>query len=693
MEKIKFLLTVISFITIHFLNAQDCDYNKLPDGMVLYDFLEDNNIQFSVNGNIKAIPSKSGLNIDINPGQSGKIIFSGNWDLSCWTYLGYKIKNKSSQILRIDPIVKGKMSNRKWVKPINGIGWINPNETLEFNNLLLPDYGTKKSFYNKMSKDFPNMRGYPDGISFVSSFDMRFVEHIEIEFPPSESKQSFVLEKIRAYKPSISPKYLEDKESFFPFIDMYGQYIHANWSQKINNDNDLKAQILIENQDMKLHQISDEWSRYGGFKNGKKYKSTGHFRVEKIGDKWWFIDPEGYLFWSSGINSAGKLNIATPINGRRHFFKDLPNTENSNFYNGNKFNFGDLILSKKYGSSAMYLNRSLKRMKSWGTNTMGGWSNNAVVKVSDDQKVPYTLSIGTLKYKVNNKLPDVFNDNWLSTVNNNIIRASIDAKNDSFFIGFFVDNELTWFSPNDFVLEMFRFSKVSATKLNYISKLKKELININELNKKCGSTFNSWAELKDFKGDKLLYKLSDFNIRFYKEYCEIYFKTISEAIKNHCPEKLYLGCRWHTGGRKKHRNKYNIQIASKYMDVLSFNQYVNELDEFKFPSQNNIDKPFLISEFNFGALDVGKFYPGLGHASSQRNRGEKYENFVKSALNRTNCIGVHWFMWANSTTAGRGYEGENANCGVLSETDTPYYELIKYMRKINYNIYSYRTKK
>ena len=50
-------------------------------------------------------------------------------------------------------------------------------------------------------------------------------------------------------------------------------------------------------------------------------------------------------------------------------------------------------------------------------------------------------------------------------------------------------------------------------------------------------------------------------------------------------------------------------------------------------------------------------------------------------------------MWANSTTAGRGYEGENANCGIISETDTPYYELIKFMRKINYNIYSYRTKK
>ena len=24
------------------------------------------------------------------------------------------------------------------------------------------------------------------------------------------------------------------------------------------------------------------------------------FRVEKVDGKWWFVDPEGYLFWSVG---------------------------------------------------------------------------------------------------------------------------------------------------------------------------------------------------------------------------------------------------------------------------------------------------------------------------------------------------------------------------------------------------------
>ena len=687
------LFILLVFICMQYVNGQDCDYKNNPEGQILYDFSNEANVKFTTSGNINAYRSDLGINIEIEEGESGKIIFSGNWDLSCWSYLGYTITNNSKQVLRVNPIVKGKMKSRKWVAPIEGICWVNPLETLEFNNLLLPDYGTKKSFYNNLNLDFPNMRGFPDGISFVISFDMRFVEQIEIEFPKSQIEQSFILKKIRAHKPSIAPLYLIDKESFFPFIDKYGQYKHGDWPQKIKNDKQLKSQIQIEDEDLKLNPISEEWSKFGGYKQGLKLKGTGHFRVEKIDSKWWFIDPEGYLFWSSGINSVGKFNIATPINGRRHFFEDLPNRDKSNFYNGNKYNFGDLILSIKYGSSDLYLYRSLKRMKSWGMNTIGGWSNIDVIQANDDEKVPYTISVGTLKYKVNNKLPDVFNENWKNTVNNNIKRVSASVKNDSFFIGFFVDNELTWYDPNNFVLEMFKFKKSTATKSKYVKELKKEFVKIEVLNKKCGSNFISWKEFEVFEGDKFLSNLEDFNVKFYIQFCEKYFKTIKEAINYHSPEKLYLGCRWHKGGRKEHRNQYNIVIASKYVDVLSFNQYVNELNDFHFPGKEEVDKPFIISEFNFGALDVGKFYPGLGHASSQRNRGEKYENFIESALNTTNCIGAHWFMWANSTTAGRGYEGENANCGVLSETDTPYYELIKYMRKINYNIYSFRTKK
>ena len=37
---------------------------------------------------------------------------------------------------------------------------------------------------------------------------------------------------------------------------------------------------------------SDQFDRYGGYR-GIKGKKTGFFHVEKIGDRYWFITPEG----------------------------------------------------------------------------------------------------------------------------------------------------------------------------------------------------------------------------------------------------------------------------------------------------------------------------------------------------------------------------------------------------------------
>ena len=54
-----------------------------------------------------------------------------------------------------------------------------------------------------------------------------------------------------------------------------------------------------------------------------------------------------------------------------------------------------------------------------------------------------------------------------NTVNNNIKRVSA-VKNDSFFIGFFVDNELTWYDPNNFVLKCLSLKKVLLPNQNML---------------------------------------------------------------------------------------------------------------------------------------------------------------------------------------------------------------------------------
>ena len=45
----------------------------------------------------------------------------------------------------------------------------------------------------------------------------------------------------------------------------------------------------------------EERDRFGGW-TGIQSESTGFFRVEKIGGRWWFITPDGNVFMSTGMN-------------------------------------------------------------------------------------------------------------------------------------------------------------------------------------------------------------------------------------------------------------------------------------------------------------------------------------------------------------------------------------------------------
>ena len=63
--------------------------------------------------------------------------------------------------------------------------------------------------------------------------------------------------------------------------------------------------------------------RYGGYASGRR-KATGFFRVEKISDRWWFIDPEGCRFYSTGVNGAGAEPPRTQIVGRSKLFASIP---------------------------------------------------------------------------------------------------------------------------------------------------------------------------------------------------------------------------------------------------------------------------------------------------------------------------------------------------------------------------------
>ena len=58
-----------------------------------------------------------------------------------------------------------------------------------------------------------------------------------------------------------------------------------------------------------------ELSQYGGWIK-KKFDRTGFFHAFKDDQRWWLVDPEGYAFFSLGVNSVnlGIKKRTTPAN-------------------------------------------------------------------------------------------------------------------------------------------------------------------------------------------------------------------------------------------------------------------------------------------------------------------------------------------------------------------------------------------
>ena len=117
-------------------------------------------------------------------------------------------------------------------------------------------------------------------------------------------------------------KSIDFKDLNKPFIDEFGQDKNSSWNGKIKTIQHLEE---TGKQDMKKFtqaKFDTSFSRFGGIISSKNQQATGFFRTEYIDDNWWIIDPEGYLFWSSGLTGIGKSS-PTKILKKEYLFSDL----------------------------------------------------------------------------------------------------------------------------------------------------------------------------------------------------------------------------------------------------------------------------------------------------------------------------------------------------------------------------------
>ncbi|MDQ8201435.1 beta-galactosidase [Pelagicoccus sp. SDUM812003] len=240
--------------------------------------------------------------------------------------------------------------------------------------------------------------------------------------------KSVVIDNLRfVSSPKTDPDFLVD------IVDEFGQNAKRDIKYNVTNEGHLKELADAEMRALAVSKPMQDRSSWGGWKDGPKFEATGHFRTHKYKGQWALIDPDGYIFFSSGIanirmantstftgvdfrddsvryrdpedvtpeDSVGIVSVSDKVRQTRYIidktrhkmFVELPeyDSELANHYSyrrsthkgpvphGETFSFYQANLERRYGETfpGSYLQKwrdiTLDRMIDWGFTSFGNW--------------------------------------------------------------------------------------------------------------------------------------------------------------------------------------------------------------------------------------------------------------------------------------------------------------------------------
>ncbi|MBK5539457.1 beta-agarase [Pseudomonas sp. TH05] len=342
-----------------------------------------------------------------------------------------------------------------------------------------------------------------------------------------------------------------------------------------------------------------------------------------------------------------------------------------------------------------WVSHTQDRLQAWGFNTVGNWSASAL---EDKARVPYTLPLSIVGDYTSistgsdwwGGMPDPFDPRFAMATERAVAIAARDHRDDPWLIGYFADNELAWAGPGDgpkaryaLAYGTLRMTTDVPAKRAFLKQLRDKYRNQAGLSKAWGIDLPAWELMEDPGFEPPLPNPehpeieADFKY-FQKVFADTYFKTISDSLKWHAPNHLLLG------GRFAISTPEAVTSCAQYCDVLSFNMYtLKPQDGYDFAQLRSLDKPVLITEFNFGSRDRGPFWGGVTELAREEDRAPAYANFLKQAISEPSIVGVHWFQYLDQPVTGRLLDGENGHFGLVGITDLPFQGFVDSVRKSN----------
>lgn len=445
-----------------------------------------------------------------------------------------------------------------------------------------------------------------------------------------------------------------------PVVDEFGQSNLVDFEGKIKSINQLRSEWKAEETDLKSAEDFN-YSKYGGYLNAPQVEATGFFRTQKIDDKWWFVDPEGYQFLSLGVDciAPGNGGDVNRLDKRTNFIKQKP-PEGIGFdpQHPNMVSYGKWNLHRRFGED--YVSKSneliIDRMSNWGINTIANWSSKEVIAMN--QK-PFTLQLYGLGIGEGVMgLADVYANDFKDKIENVVKETVAPYKDNPWLIGYFTGNEPSWLGQEsrlcDLILDTKDEKPIKAALTSY-------LVEGDTDERRKAFIFNTF---------------------------KIFLETVDAAVRKYDPNHLTLGIRF------GHIPEDGIlEICKNVFDVFSFNCY--ELVPPK-PTMDRIMNvtglPMIIGEYHAGTINRG-MAQALVQVENQQERGVAYRLYTEQAFDHPGLIGVAYFQWSDQDLTGRGYDGENYNCGLVDVTDRPYKYMVEAIQETAKRLYDVHSQK
>jgi len=386
---------------------------------------------------------------------------------------------------------------------------------------------------------------------------------------------------------------------------------------------------------------------------------AGNFRVEERRGIWWLIDPAGKPMISAGVDQIAYEPDHIQGTGPAPYLE---------------------AVRKIYPDRKAWDLGALDRLRMWGFNTIGAWSDDELWNFG----VPYTviLDIATRSGAdwQHGKVADFFDGRFERTAANVAGLACRPHSHDPQLIGYFSDNELRWgadWRGKEDILQMYlAFPEGAPGRKRAIDFLRERYGNdLAKLNQAWGTSAPDFGHLRADSTTEAFKRDSD---AFLELVAARYFDVCARAIHKADPNHLYLGARF--AGHVPDE----VIRGARGADVVSVNIYSFHPRPLVEHIYQVTEKPVLITEFAFRAEDSGlPNTQGAGpKVPNQPARAKAYRDYVIELASLPEAVGYHWFKWADEPKEGR-FDGENSNYGLVNIEDQPYSEFVEAVKSAN----------